>query len=430
MRMDMTPTRDAGMGRPGNRELLWIVLAIQVAVLAVVSLSPNASVPFDMTVYAEVADRIFGGAWPYRDVALEYPPLSLVAILLPRLLETASPVGGYEGYQAVFLLLMGATSLIITVILWMLARGWSPAALDPVRPLLYALLLVALASPVMLWRFDLLPAMLTAIAFYLTVSGRALLGGVALALAIVAKLYPAALVPIVIAAYLATRDRSGLGKHLTGLLGTGLVLGLGTLVLAPEAIGSVLGYHLERGIQLESSFAGIMELGHLLGFASATVSDQFNSLQVDSALSGIVLPVQPFVLIGLLVVVWWAAWRTFRREAAEPAGLSLETLVSFMVAALLAFMLGSRVFSPQFMIWILPFAPFLPRAIFATVAVAFAITFLLFPFLYNGLIGLELLPVVLLNVRNLLLLGVLVVIVAGAAAPRSDGARAAVPASA
>ena len=53
----------------------------------------------------------------------------------------------------------------------------------------------------------------------------------------------------------------------------------------------------------------------------------------------------------------------------------------------------------------------------------FAITFLLFPFLYNGLIGLEPLMILLLNGRNLLLFGVLVLLVTGKGAAPSEQIR-------
>ena len=57
------------------------------------------------------------------------------------------------------------------------------------------------------------------------------------------------------------------------------------------------------------------------------------------------------------------------------------------------------------------------------VTVGFAITFLLFPFLYNGLIGLEPLMVVLLNGRNLLLFGVLILLVTVKGAAASEQIR-------
>jgi hypothetical protein len=395
-----------------GRELLITILVIQAVVLAVASLTPNTSVPFDMSVYLRIADAVAEGLLPYRNVPLEYPPVVLVPILLPRLLAALSPVGGPEAFQAFFILFMGVTSLAMTVVTWRFARGWTPIALDPLRPVLYSLLLVALASPLLLWRYDLFPAILTLIALLLVGMAKPTAGGAVLGLAVAAKLYPVVLIPVFIAAYLATKDRAGVQSFLVGVLAAFLVIGVATFLLTPEAVTSILGYHLGRGVQLESTYAGLLQIGHLAGRAPATVTDQFDSLQIDSAWSPLALTIQPAVLIVLCVFVWAAAWLGFKHEVEQQGGLSIRTLISFLAAAVLAFMLGSRVLSPQFMIWLLPFAPFFGRGVFALVATCFALTFLIFPYLYGGLIALEPLPVALLNLRNVLLVVLMAVLVA------------------
>ena len=260
------------------------------------------------------------------------------------------------------------------------------------------------------------------LAVVLSVKGRPLLGGGAMALAIAAKLYPVVLVPVFIAAYLASKDRSGLARYLVALVGVGLVLGVGTLLLAPEAVGNVLGYHLERGVQLESTYAGLMEIAHMAGLASATVTDQFNSLQIDSSLTGVMTvvhrradrPVGGGLVAGLHGVPQRGRQRE-RIDARHARALSRRG-----TARVHAWQQGLL---PAYLIWILPFAPFLSRTIVTMVTVAFAITFLLFPFLYNGLIGLEPLLILLLNGRNLLLFVVLVLLVTGKGAATSEQIR-------
>jgi hypothetical protein len=56
----------------------------------------------DLDVYARYASRIMAGQVPYRDFPLEYPPLSLLAFLPPRV---AAPLAGAD-YAAGFVLLM------------------------------------------------------------------------------------------------------------------------------------------------------------------------------------------------------------------------------------------------------------------------------------------------------------------------------------
>jgi hypothetical protein len=104
------------------------------------------------------------------------------------------------------------------------------------------------------------------------------------------------------------------------------------------------------------------------------------------------------LLLVALVTTGWSYWRTSRLGAP-----TLQGLVLGMVGALLALILGNRVFSPQYVIWLLPFAPFLPGRLRWLTLGAFALTAVIFPFAYDGLIHLELVPVALLVARNLAL---------------------------
>jgi hypothetical protein len=122
----------------------------------------------------------------------------------------------------------------------------------------------------------------------------------------------------------------------------------------------------------------------------------------------------PFVFIAVFGVVALSAWGRFREESAASVHRRplAETLVAYVFVALLAFIITNKVFSPQYIIWLLPFAPLLrPRQTLLFLAIA-VLTITVFPFDYNQLLAMQRLPVVLLNLRNLLvivLLGWLVV---------------------
>ena len=123
------------------------------------------------------------------------------------------------------------------------------------------------------------------------------------------------------------------------------------------------------------------------------------------------------MLLALALVI--IAWRFWRERQEGPTGLSL--VVGF-VAVLLAFILGNRVFSPQYLIWLLPLVVLLPRRFWPPLLAAYLLTVILFPLTYDGLIAMDLLPEVLLAVRNALLLVVFIwllgeLVLAPAAAP-------------
>ena len=97
-------------------------------------------------------------------------------------------------YSFVFGAVALATTLVCGVaVSWLAARGWSREnALDAM--LLFVAISFAL-SVCIIWRFDILPAALTALALVALAAGRPGWAGVAIALAVATKLYPAFLVP-------------------------------------------------------------------------------------------------------------------------------------------------------------------------------------------------------------------------------------------
>ncbi|MGH2801772.1 MAG: hypothetical protein ACRDL4_01840, partial [Thermoleophilaceae bacterium] len=65
----------------------------------------------DLFVYRTFADSVLGGALPYRDVLLEYPPLAAPAVALPGLAGT-----GEEAFRAAFAgwtFLLGAAVVLL-----------------------------------------------------------------------------------------------------------------------------------------------------------------------------------------------------------------------------------------------------------------------------------------------------------------------------
>jgi hypothetical protein len=66
-------------------------------------------------------------------------------------------------------------------------------------------------------------------------------------------------------------------------------------------------------------------------------------------------------------------------------------------------MLTNKVLSPQFVIWLLPFVALLPVPQYSLGLAATALTIVIFPFNYDGLVRLETPIVLLLNLRNLVL---------------------------
>ena len=75
--------------------------------------------------------------------------------------------------------------------------------------------------------------------------------------------------------------------------------------------------------------------------------------------------------------------------------------------SLLMLLVTSKVFSIQYIVWLVPLAALLGGRRFWLAAALVALTMPIHPLLYEDLVAQEALPIVVLNVRNALLLGLL-----------------------
>lgn len=366
------------------------------------------------SVFLGIADKVVSGLVPYRDFPLEYPPLALLPLALPRFLAT----GSIDAYQAVF----SAVSIVLTVamaavIAWLADRGWSAASRN--QTLLAFVALVLAAAPQIVWRFDIFPALLSVLALAAAASRRPAWAGAFLGLGTMAKLYPAFLVPVVLAYYLVERRWSGAALVLVGFgITVGAFLAQIVLVAGPDAF-SFLAYQGARGVEIESLVGAFVLLAHNLAGTDAVVSFGFGSYQVESSLiPALALPgllVQAALGVALLVGLIVSFVRDERRlQFVQPS-----TLVAYLLAALLVVMLANKVLSPQYACWLLPFGALLPRRQSLLLVVICALTTFVYPISISDLLAAEPIAVTAVNLRNLLL----IVLFAWLAMPRRDAMR-------
>jgi hypothetical protein len=190
-----------------------------------------------------------------------------------------------------------------------------------------------------------------------------------------------------------------------------------------------LTYQAERGLQIESIGGGLAVLFGLLAGQPAQLNFLFSSVQVEGAFADAwlsILPALTAVGFGLLALV---GWRRIRREVATEGAVSAATVVTLAGAAVLVLIATSKVFSIQYVVWIVPFAALVGGGRFWLAAAMVALTMPIHPLLYAGLVGQEALPIVVLNLRNALLVALLAWTLwdvarkraGGGMAPRSGG---------
>lgn len=352
-------------------------------------------------VRAELAQR--RGWRTLGEASLGYPPLAAPLMLLPRLF--ADTLGGYRVAFAVIISLMylGAWALALRI------AARLRLGLEPRRILSRAALLTACCGPILVGRFDLLPALLTAAALWALLGDRPLLAGILLLCGAGAKLYPALLLPIwaALLAGFGGAARRRLPRLLApflalGVLGAALLLWRGGAKLA----GSLVVFS-NRPIQIESLAGSLLRV---LGFGTEYT---FGSVNVRLGAYGWLSGLLDLALLGGLVGLSLGAWRWARRAGPALGELGQRrALCSLTVVALLLILLTSKVFSPQYMIWCLPLCAVAPGALGAAttrgLAVALFLTQIYCPFLYTPLCDGAWPLLLLVLARNLLLAALLV----------------------
>src|SRR6266542_4320308 len=174
---------------------LWVVTRL---LLLVISLNPrlySSGVYGDVRAYGAKVERMFQGELPYRDVAIEYPPGSVPFTLMPLLVL----------------------------------------------------------------RFDLIPAVCVLLAAALAAEGRAGPSAAALGYGAAAKLFPAVLAPLLVLGLVPAEGwRRSLRRTVPPFLVTFAVTLVPALIIsASGTVGSLL-YHIRRGVQIESLPANLI----------------------------------------------------------------------------------------------------------------------------------------------------------------------------
>ncbi len=289
---------------------------------------------------------------PFHLLPFEYPPLALGVFSLAL-------VAPLPYYQITFALLM---ALVIVLIYWLQQR-YGPRGAG----LACMLYLVLGAWTTAESRFDLVPASLTLLCAIAAERRHWKLAYVVLALAVLLKIYPLLLLPALFLAEQMACERlhrpsgpltlktlpdeiwqtlRGIGqwRWQNALLFCGLILAISggfALLNFQGAAVSQWSYFASRPVQIEATGSTLLWLGTLFGHPASVVYS-FGSQNIESNLSGLVsLVCEVCFVLGYALTILWQ-WRG-RFDVAQ----------SF-IALLLVFIVTGKVFSTQYLIWLIP----------------------------------------------------------------------------
>jgi glycosyl transferase family 87 len=353
----------------------------------------------DTPIYERYGELMREGEVPYRDFRVEYPPAALPVFVLPAL-----PGSDYRRWFETLMALCGCGTIVgVGLAARRLQLGFGTLAYVALAPL-------ALGS-VLLTRFDLWPAMLTAFALAALVGERLRLGHGLLGLAVAAKLYPGVLLPLALVQ--AWRRGGRREAFACGGIFAAVVIGvyLPFFLISPDGVAASVGRQLSRPLQIESLGAAVLLVAHQFG-----AGIEMHSSHGSQNLAGAAADVLAVLLSAAQVAALVWIWTRFARGEATP-----ERLARYAAASLTAFVALGKVLSPQFLAWLIPVVP-LARRMWATflLALALVLTQLWFPYRYWDLVR-EFDPLAswLVLARDLVLVALLVVLVKGRGRARS-----------
>lgn len=321
---------------------------------------------------------------PFHMLPLEYPSLTLI----PFSLALLAPL---SYYQFVFAFLMSLTAFFIY---WLLLRyGPRNSALTCA----FYLLIGAIATTQV--RFDILPAALTLLALIAAERKHWTSAYLALALGTLLKLYPLLLLPALFIAEQRSLGRfyqpatpmrlRDLPRHLwytlrearnwswrNCLLSLACMLGITGFFALLNFDGAVLSqirYFFKRPIQVESLGSSLLWLASYAGYPIKTSYD-FGSINVYSTLGDIVSKLST---LGLVLGYGYALYLQWRNRL---------TLGQCLIALHLVFIATGKVFSPQYLIWLMPLLAYVYSAdslwLLAWSAISIVTTFI-YTYLYS-----------------------------------------------
>lgn len=300
----------------------------------------------DVRFYENWANMMSNHLVPYRDFNLEYPPGALPMFLVPVYLRKLA--GYYSTYYFWFRI-----ELLVVGLLALLAMAYALAQLGASRRRAYAALCFAGTGPVLLGpdalaRFDYWPALLAVTAVAALVARRPMLACGLAAAGTAVKVYPAVLIPLALIELWRRHGRRAAAKGLALALAVVGAITVPFVIVAPHGLSWALHRQLNRPLQVESLGAVFFGAAHqIAGVHLHVVKSAGSDNLVGSGphLAGTLSSVLT-LLAPLAVYALYARSEGTRQELATAS-----------VAAVTAYVAFSKVFSPQYLVWLIPLVP-------------------------------------------------------------------------
>ncbi len=360
--------------------------------------------------------QIFEGQIPYVDFECEYPPVALLLFLIPGLFFRALP-----SYYIAFTVEMLLFDLLAIFLIIFIAKRINISKVKALTS--YTLLIAVAAGPLVTQRYDLAPAVMVLAAVAAFLAGKNKTAWGVLALGVMAKVFPIVVAPVFAIWLLIKKQYAQLFKGIAAFAAVALLTILPWLIIDAGSLGSLLSYHMDRGLHAESTYGSFIILAQHFGWTSVDWDFSFGSFNITSGLADNLANASFYIMAAVLLLAYALfLYQLYKREINKEVNFSSpveqETLlIRYVVISVLVFLLFNKVFSAQYMAWFCPLIPLLniryQNLNVALLLIAGVFTIYIYPFNYIEFEYYENLPVLLMANRNILLTIIFVLVFIG-----------------
>lgn len=340
---------------------------------------------------------------PYRDIPFEYPPLMAAPILAAKAF-TQTSLGFFHFLCAILTVFYLGTLLFCEKI-----RRKLKLTLSSSKLLTLSLLSILALGQIFATRLDIIPTFFYVMAIWALLEEKSFWGAVALYLGFFAKGFSLILLPVFAIVWIVRKKYSAFLLTSIGFITITL---LTMFLLQFFSAGNYLlsfQYHAERGIQIESLYA-LFPWWSLISHSQAVcIYEAHGCVNISIQANAWILmlsKILPILLFGSIYTALFVQRKILNRNIIFQASLLL----------LIAFLLSFKVFSPQFLIWLIPLiflSPVAAKKYFLPLwFIILLSTQILYPHTYSDLSEhAKLWSILLLSIRNILLLAISIALI-------------------